>query len=87
MDGRELEFEKAAQPLVDYLSKLSVKDPVHDYVLADIYDMVNDKRDEEIGSAQEAIFTIRTSADFLHDLEKRRMITNLQTRIRQLQGA
>jgi hypothetical protein len=55
---RTKEFELAAAPLVKYLADLHFNDPYHEFVLADIYDMVNEIRNDRIQSAKNILSSL-----------------------------
>ncbi len=77
----------AMEPLAKALAELSFYDPAHDAVIADLYDMVNEIRDNRIIEIEDTIYSIKSEPGYFSDKEKRTMVFNLQGRIRALQGA
>jgi hypothetical protein len=79
-------FEEAIAPLVKYLVRFPVNHPVHNNVLADLYDRINDIRDEAVSKARQSIAKLRMSSDFMSDRAKKSEVLRLQSLIRHCQG-
>lgn len=77
---------KAAKPLAEYLATLRISNPIHNEVVADLYDMVNEIRDEQIKRAKGNIDALVNSPDFHSSPEKRTSVARLLRIIRLQQG-
>lgn len=86
MVERTAEFENAAKPLAEYLSQFHVNDPIHTFTLADLYDMVNEIRDDRIKKATQHIKSLTSSDDFYFNPQKKSWVVKLQGLIRFNQG-
>jgi hypothetical protein len=80
------EFREAAKPLVEFLATLPCSHHFHHEVLADIYDLVNEIRDEEVEKARVMLIDLRTSRDFPYNPTKKSRAVELQGIIHHYQG-
>lgn len=81
------EFQEAAKPLVEYLAKFGLKHEVHKTVVADLYDMVNDLRDERIEQAEHLIDAMVGNYEYQSDRQLQAYVIRLQSMILDHGGA
>lgn len=79
-------FIQAARPLAEYLATLRLSNPLHKDILADLYDMVNEIRDEQITKAKAAIDALISSPSFYSDVSMRAQVARYEQIIRLQQG-
>lgn len=80
------DFKEAAKPLAHYLASLHLNDPTHKFVLADLYDLVNEVRDATVKEARDTIEKISARSDFLNSALGRSRLISLRQTIARCEG-
>lgn len=80
------DFTEAAKPLAEYLARLHLNDPTHKFVLADLYDLVNNIRDERVREARHALRQIAEISGFTDTPAGRARLARLNDTIRKCEG-
>lgn len=80
-------FKEAAAPLAEFLANVHVNDVMHQFVLADLYDMVNAIRDTKVAAISAKIATLKSTPEYLWDRSKRIDAIRCQRNINFLLGS
>lgn len=81
------EFREKALPLAAFLASRHIKDEIHQTFMADLYDIVNEIRDNIIRAALIDIEVVQKDVDYLVNEHKQNYVEKRKCMIRWCQGA